>query len=112
MNKIITAISLLLMLGQAGIANAETINLVCVSPRTAYNVNVDIDTSRNTVTATGVSANGVYIDKGVITFTLNYPDGGIWFHNINRNTGTMIVKDVTTNTVNSKYNCEKAKPKF
>ena len=111
MKQLITIISLVLMLVQAGTANAEIINLVCIATN-GYPTNIDIDTDKNTVIAAGVFAERVHIDKGVITFTLLYPNGAKWFHSINRNTGGMIITDATTNTVNSKYKCEKAKPKF
>ena len=92
---------------------ASIIELSCTNSTTEISEYIVIDQENNSVISNNLNGLNVSINKNTISYDLafkkNIPEFQV---TINRTSGAMVVINLATKTIDSRYSCEPAKPKF
>jgi len=90
---------------------AEWKSITCVNPTNKLSQTIEFDESTNRVRINGRSPIPASINKSTIVFE-EVLSTATFFQTINRSTGTLVVIDNRTSSIDSTYNCSVTKNKF
>jgi len=86
-------------------------SITCVNPANGLSINVEFDESASRVRIDGRISVPASINKSSIYYEQSF-ENAVYQSTINRSTGTLVVIDKKTSSIDSKYQCSVTKNKF